>query len=348
MKSGNRILGLDILKAFCIPFIVFCHTGVLRNVFSFNLDPICRFAVPCFFMITGFFYNSSVKNKRDVLQIKKVILLILIANAVLILLNVIDCLLNGKSVLDWLLSCISKEKVFRLLVFNEDIIGGSFGSNHIWYLNALLYVLIIAYVFRKIGIFKVLYYLTPFLLVCGFVIECFSQQLFGTNFGAEGYYWYYRNFLTVGIPYFCIGNIIRRFDVEKIREFRFILLALSIILLCASFLEYRVELHFSLCTNGEFFIVTPFYSIGLFLFFYSAFSKSTINRLTASIARIGERYVIWIYIFHFPIIELVRRGLNCLKIPYYIYLIGLPILSLLFSLLVSVVVDVIISRRKRT
>ena len=347
MQSGKRILGLDVLKVFCISFIVLLHTGVLRDCFSINLDPICRFAVPCFFMVTGFFYHSSVNNKREVLQIKKVIILIIIANVVLITLNVFVCLLNRNSVLDWLLSCVSKGKVLRLLVFNEDLISGSFDSNHIWYLNALLYVLGIAYVFRKIGIFKVLYYLTPFLLIGGFVVECFSQQLFGTEFSAGGYYCYYRNFLTVGIPYFCIGNIIWRFNLEKIRKYRFILLVLSIILLCVSFLEFRVELNFSLCTNGEFFIVTPFYSIGIFLFFYSAFYKKKINRLTAFIALIGERYVVWIYLFHFSIIQLVGYGLSFCKLPYDFSFIVLPVLSLLISLFVGVAVDVFLIRKKK-
>ena len=65
MQSGKRILGLDVLKVFCISFIVLLHTGVLRDCFSINLDPICRFAVPCFFMVTGFFYHSSVNNKNS-------------------------------------------------------------------------------------------------------------------------------------------------------------------------------------------------------------------------------------------------------------------------------------------
>lgn len=50
----TRNIGLDILKCFCIPFIILLHTGVLKYSFSINLEPISRFAVPCFFIITGF------------------------------------------------------------------------------------------------------------------------------------------------------------------------------------------------------------------------------------------------------------------------------------------------------
>ena len=341
MQSRNRIYGLDILKVFCISFIILLHTGVLKHCLSINLDPICRFAVPCFFMITGFFYHSTVNAKRDVSQIKKVIILILIANAVLILLNIIDCLVSGNSVIDWLLSCVSKRKLIRLLLFNNGIIDGRFGSDHIWYLNALLYVLVIAFIFRKLGIFKVLYYLSPILLICGFVIECFSQQLFGVNFSAEASYCYYRNFLTVGIPYFCIGSILSRFDLGKIKKHKFTFLILSVILLCVSFVEFKVELHFSLCTNGEFFIVTPLYSIGLFLFFYSVFADKKPNKLFRFIALIGERYVVWIYLFHFPMIALIRLLFSCFGLPD-INLFVLALLTLILSFLVSVGLDWII------
>ena len=345
MHSKNRIYGLDILKVFCITFIILLHTGALKSCLSINLDPICRFAVPCFFMITGFFYHSTVNAKRDVSQIKKVIILILIANVVLILLNVIDCLLSGKSVVDWLLSCVSIKKMIRLFLFNNGIIDGRFGSDYIWYLNALLYVLVIAYIFRKLGIFKVLYYLTPILLICGFVIECFSQQLFGVNFSAEASYCYYRNFLTVGIPYFCIGSFLSRFDFGKIKKHKFTLLFLSVILLCVSFVEFRVELHFSLCTNGEFFIVTPFYSIGFFLFFCSAFVYKKPNRIFGFIALVGERYVVWIYLFHVPIMAMIRVLFSFYGLPD-INLFVLAFLTLVLSFLVSVGVDGLIRRTK--
>lgn len=69
----TRNIGLDILKCFCIPFIILLHTGVLKYSFSINLEPISRFAVPCFFIfiITGFFYNDIVKRGKEKKQIKK-------------------------------------------------------------------------------------------------------------------------------------------------------------------------------------------------------------------------------------------------------------------------------------
>lgn len=144
-----------------------------------------------------------------------------------------------------------KTKVIDFLVFNEDLITGHFGSSHIWYLNALLYVLFIAFAFRKLKIFKLLYYFTPIFLICGFILECFSKQLFGVNFSDGGKYYYYRNFITVGIPYFCIGNLLRSFKLYELKFKNAVLLVLSLFLLMLSFVEFRIEKHFGLTTNGN-------------------------------------------------------------------------------------------------
>ena len=150
-RSRNK--GLDILKLFCILFIILLHTQALKESFTINVVPICRFVVPCFFMITGFFYDDVVKRGNEVKQIKKTLILIALVNIVLILFNVIYLTYSGENVAEWIVSCFSKKNLLKLLVFNEDLINGHFGSDHIWYLNALIYVLIIAYILRKIKIF---------------------------------------------------------------------------------------------------------------------------------------------------------------------------------------------------
>ena len=88
-RSRNK--GLDILKLFCILFIILLHTQALKESFTINVVPICRFVVPCFFMITGFFYDDVVKRGNEVKQIKKTLILIALVNIVLILFNVIYC-----------------------------------------------------------------------------------------------------------------------------------------------------------------------------------------------------------------------------------------------------------------
>lgn len=232
------------------------------------------------------------------------------------------------------------------MVFNEDLITGHFGSSHIWYLNALLYVLLIAFAFRKLKIFKLLYYFTPIFLICGFILECFSKQLFGVNFSDGGKYYYYRNFITVGIPYFCIGNLLRSFKLYELKFKNAVLLVLSLFLLMLSFVEFRIEKHFGLTTNGEFFILTPFYSTGIFLFFHNVFERREPNKVGKIAALIGEKYVIWIYLFHLPVIVIIIDVLLFFGVLVPDRLL-VSLLTLAVSLFVAVIIDYVLKLRKR-
>ena len=89
MNGKERNKGLDILKFFCISLIILLHTQALKESFPISIVPICRFAVPIFFMITGFFYDDVVKRGKEVKQIKKTLFLIFFVNIILFLLNII-------------------------------------------------------------------------------------------------------------------------------------------------------------------------------------------------------------------------------------------------------------------
>lgn len=346
MTEKSRNKGLDILKIFCILFIILLHTQALKESFSINLVPICRFAVPCFFMITGFFYDDVVKRGNEVKQIKKILILILFINSVLILLNVISIIYSGDSVFEWIVSCFSKKNLFKLLVFNEDLINGHFGSDHIWYLNALLYVLVIAYVLRKINLFRIIYFLTLALLLCGLVLEFFSPQIFGARFGDGERYYLYRNFLTVGIPYFSIGSLLNHCKIEKLKKYNILMLFASVLLLGFSFVEFKIELFCGLSSSGEFFILTPVYSVGIFVFFHNLFEGKDLNILGKIAAFLGERYVVWVYLFHLPVMVLVEDILEVFGFLYPNKII-VSLLTLAFSLIVAAITDYALSLRKR-
>ena len=66
----KRSVGLDFLKFLCSFMVVTIHKpfpGLLGPV----IMPITRIAVPIFFMITGFFYYSTIENANEIRQIKK-------------------------------------------------------------------------------------------------------------------------------------------------------------------------------------------------------------------------------------------------------------------------------------
>ena len=337
MAVHNRNNGLDILKFICIVLEILAHTGALKNSFPVNLEPLCRFVVPIFFMITGFYYDQTEKRGRVMGQIKKVLLLIVIANVTLIVLNMAYCLINSESIIDWALSCFTKRRIFNMLLFNENCIVGHFGSLHIWYLNALLYVLIISAICRKLGIFKILFIIAPLLYIGGLVVEYFSSQLIGVNFGAAGYFFYYRNFMTLGIPYFCIGFLLNRYK-DRFKWNNIVLMILSIVFIGITFLELYLSDKLSLSSNGEMFIVSPSCSVCVFLLFYNYYKEKRLNWFEKGISFSGRKYVVWIYIFNLPIIVLIMDIMSKLGFNDQ-NLIIVSILSLMVTLAISFGID---------
>lgn len=119
------------------------------------------------------------------------------------------CLLNKPHWRAILLDTFTIENVLKFIAFNESPLKG-----HLWYLGAILYVLIIMHIFDKLKIEKCLVFAAPFLLMGDLILGKYSVLLLGREFP----YILVRNFLFVGIPYFCIGRLIRNGFGQKVKK----------------------------------------------------------------------------------------------------------------------------------
>ena len=136
----NRVCGLDILKALCAFCIILIHFPLPGRT-GLAIDSLTRIAVPVFFMITGFFYADTKTRKKELKQIKKILLLCLYSNALYFLLGLFLNLSSGAAdIKSYLFQTFTPKAVFDCLICNTSPIAG-----HFWYLNALLYVLIIVF-----------------------------------------------------------------------------------------------------------------------------------------------------------------------------------------------------------
>ena len=63
-------------------------------------EPLTRFAVPIFFMITGYFYSTIKQNNREWAQIRKTIVLFLYSNLLYLVWKITRCVLLGESISD--------------------------------------------------------------------------------------------------------------------------------------------------------------------------------------------------------------------------------------------------------
>lgn len=288
---NERNYAIDVLKFICAALVVFRHTTdwVFRNEFL----AFTGCAVPCFFMISGYLLFdvrvcgggvSPERLKRNFIHVLKIATW---ATLVFFLWDELRSIIgnhsfyipNVKKLIDWLL-------------FNENPF-----AFHLWYLFAYLYVLIIIMVINKHHRWKMLYWITPFLLLADLVFGKYSLILWGREPSAS---FYVRNFLFVGLPFFAIGTMIKRnihsilIWANKNRCYKQILLVGGIVLFTiTTYLERYWLLWKGLCGAREHYLSNTLLAICIFLFFLS--QKDTKR---SWFSEIGEKDSLYIYIFH--------------------------------------------------
>ena len=281
--ENKRLSNLDVLKAICA-FLVICIHISYKDKLGNIVTPLCRIAVPIFFMITGFFYYKT--SKKPLKQIKKVFILIILSN---LLYFVFEMILNGNPKIP------SKEDIKNSLLYNSSPFGF-----HLWYLNALLYVLIIVYLADKIKIRKFLYFLIPVLLGVNLIYGEYSIALLNKNFDPI----YMRNYLFVGLPYFLLGDLLYK-NKDKIAK-KIPIKALAILIPIFGFtsvMEEHILNSHGKDAIGEIYISTTFFAVAVFLF---AIQVKQV-RFENILAKIGRKYSTYIYILHVMFINIFNK-----------------------------------------
>lgn len=302
----KRNLGIDILRLICAFMVVFIHFPCNYKIGSCFIS-ICRIAVPIFFMITGFYYLKFEKKEQNNL-IFKTFKLFIFANFIYILWDLTIALYTKKLVLThyfeyFFEKYINQEKLLYLIFLNESPFSG-----HLWYLGAILYVLIIV---KFLNLKRNNYILLILaLLIIDLTFGKYSLLLFGQVFN----YLYLRNFLFVGLPYFLIGVLLFKNTDRihyKIRKIYFIVIV--IVSLISTFLEKYFLTYLDLNSNltRDHYISTTMLAISVFILFF--FIKPSEKLLL--LAKVGRKYSTNIYIIH-PIIGKILDSIF-MKITLY-------------------------------
>ena len=259
------------------------------------ITALSRIAVPIFFMITGYFYSDVVKKGRTAGQIKKLFILMVEANLIYFVWKwLYTAVLSDVSFLS---STFTVKNMLKFLFLNDSPLSG-----HLWYLGAILYSLIIVFIANNLKLGKILYWLTPVLLLMDLVFGKYSLVLFNREFP----YILVRNFLFVGIPYFCIGRMIREGLGQKIKKNTAALLIF--IFSMTTCIERFILVSTDMNPTRDHYISTTFLAIVVFLFILKCDSgKEHVNLdklqaredwLTDLLAIIGWKYSTWLYILH--------------------------------------------------
>ena len=200
---------LEIIKLLASYMVVFIHIHFDGHA-GIVIDALARFAVPLFFLISGF-YSYQITPEKVLKRIKNVLFLIVLGVVSYTLFNLFLMLL-WKSPQDILLYFVKYCDIgvwFKLIFMNFTV-----SSGHLWYLFAILYVYIIFYFVTKHCLRENFIYISAFVLL-------FVNILLGEGLSAFGIVFDHmnaRNFALMGIPFFEIGLLVRKHEnkVKKI------------------------------------------------------------------------------------------------------------------------------------
>ncbi len=304
-------------------------------------------SVPVFFMITGYFYEQTVCRNRQKEQLKKILALLIFSGAIYFVWMIVFFPFKQENLLNYLHELCSTKNFLELIFLNKP-----YRYNHLWYLLAILYVLIIVGAADRLQCRKFLYWITPLLLLTGLAFGKYALLLFHRKFSAV----LSRNFLFEGIPYFCIGCMIRDLslkkgpifpiaDARRKKRFLFLIGLLAITSLSEGFFLSMIKM----TASGDRYISSIFLSIAVFVFALSTEEREPApSKLLNALSIIGRKYSLWIYILH-PIfvdaIGEIMKGFGVYSIYEYVGSIVVYISTLLFLVALSHAKQYIAARR---
>lgn len=203
VTGKQRLHLMDDLKLLSSYFVVFIHCE-FPGVFGVIFKTLARFAVPYFFLCSGYFLYGA-QPESIIKKLLRTVKMFLITYLIYILIDVASYM--NKHDLEGLFAYFHNflefEKLGKFILFNQPPM-----YIHLWYLIALFYVYAIYYYIVK-------YNVSDFLTMASAVILLFLHLLiahillvFEISFSSC----YIRNFLFVGYPFVSIGRMMKKYQ----------------------------------------------------------------------------------------------------------------------------------------
>lgn len=321
-QPKSFISSLFCLKTLCAFFVVCIHF----SVFAPGLYPLIRTAVPAFFMISGYFIYSSDRLKAISCckrSLRKIILITVAANLFYLPVQAGLFLAGGKVTLPQL----NPESILYFILVGDNI------SAHLWYLTAYIQVLLVVFAVLVLKMENPLRTIIPLGMLAGLLFGTYSFLLPHYH---PLYFLLSRNFLTIGIPFFGLGYLIRKYE-PLIMQKKFRILghpAACLLFLILSVAEARALVLVSRGPlMGDILFFTIPLTVSLFLF---CLQRPNLGR-GSFVETIGKKYTTDIYIFHtFVGVAygvMAKRLSTLVPLPEMLSPVFVFLLALLFSIL---------------
>ena len=310
-KQINRCL--NFIKAICCIGVVYSHSP-FPNKLGMIVSYFVKFAVPVFFMISGYFSYYEDKNERCK-RIPKKIIHILKLLIISELVYGIAYFMSNKSLPVYNFG----EIIFKIFI-------GTFFNGTLWFLYALIWSYVLLYVIYKSGKEKFFCYLAPIVLILHVI--CRFLMKMGDNYN----YAYFRNFLLFGLPFVLMGVFIRCKN-EKIKNmFTNKMCIIGIIIgeaiMVAEWLITKTAL--------DIYIGTIIYSFFIFVFAV----KNPSKYVNEKIEFIGKNLSMYVYVIHIFAISFTITYICKNNIMKYF----VPFISIIVSIVMAYIIYVIIKK----
>lgn len=323
MEKGNyqRNNSLDFLKGVACIGVVLIHV-TFPGIFGAVLSKLSIFAVPLFFMISGYYAydekgKTQTKIKRRAIKVLKIFCMALLLYVPYRMFRMYE-LGQLKS---WIEGAVRIETFFNAIFFHSfDYIG----AEHLWFLSALLYTYLLMLAVDKYELYYLFYKLLPMLLGLNVLS---GMGIIGALGGT---------FLIRAVPFFVLGNyvvshrqIVENYSNTVLKLF----IATNAIFICICFgMDWKYNPY-------QFAVIA--YSFAIFVYAI----KNPNNNVSEKIELLGRKYSLYVYVIHICINSRLNVWINCLDISEVILVKWmLPIVVIVLSIGISILLDFFIAR----
>lgn len=298
--TKTRVGSIDFFRSIAIIMITILHTGFMINLpdfgwqfLGFTVNSLSRFAVPFFFLASGYFFHKSYEKTGNIgVTLKnsaiRIVILYALWGALYFIFHTVEdisVLASEGKIVD--LSSVLAANALRHFKL-ENIFWLGFDI-HFWFLPALIYTMVLTAIGAALKKEKLFWGIGILLFVIGVLGQSYNALINNVMFPT-------RDGIFFGFFFFITGYMLWGKKIETPRRF----LIMAIAGFVVQFLENMVLVLQFGAFPGDFSFGTAFFAIGLFLF---ALGKPDLGR-DGKMASLG-RLTLGIYCLHFFIIQIL-------------------------------------------
>lgn len=296
VKSSVRWNSLDCLKGIACIAVVLIHYNIsggnIPAWIGICTKAVCRFAVPVFLCISGFFFvGAEYSAEKTLKKLKHILKLMLTAGAFYAVYVLIwNYKMYGAS---WSMTAYISETITATALVKLVLTHDPLEYAHLWYLIAMAWCYVFMLLLYKEKRRKLIYLLAPVLLVCYACMQEFhllSASVAVT--GMESRIYLFNSFLFRALPFFIFGMILREYR-QKIEKLPLRTVALGMIVAAGLVLQVIERKQFGDC---QFYIGSY-----MIVFAMMVFAIKNPQAELKILKHFGRDLSMYIYIFHIAV-----------------------------------------------